>query len=371
MSDAIAYVLRERGFRAGRISVGYQSCDDSTEQSGIYDEQKCAANAKAFAASKLVLGEVGPFNSSCARVQIPIAGRAPGGPLAMAGATNTDVGLTRTGTFQTEGGLAALYPGGRRNFARIAADEGAQGAGGALEAKALGARSVFVLRDHGYGVQLSTSFLRAAPSLGLKVVGIREWLPDRGSYRSLARAVARKSPDAVYVAGLLDTGGGRVIADLRRALPPGVKIVAGDGLLPISGLFRSAGDAARGVRVTFPGLTVERLPPAGRHFVAQFGATQPGGRVDEAAVYAAEGANLMLDAIARSDGTRVSVTDELLGGVVKDGLLGSFRFDANGDPSATPITVLRAQRGGGSDGVTSREGASVERVVRPRVGVGG
>ncbi len=35
MSDAITFVLRERGFRAGRYRIGYQSCDDSTAQTGI------------------------------------------------------------------------------------------------------------------------------------------------------------------------------------------------------------------------------------------------------------------------------------------------------------------------------------------------
>jgi hypothetical protein len=42
----------------------------------------------------------------------------------------------------------------------------------------------------------------------------------------------------------------------------------------------------------------------------------------------------MLDAIARSDGTRASVTKELLRTRVRDGLIGSFRFDRNGDTTA-------------------------------------
>jgi YVTN family beta-propeller protein len=369
MSDAIAYVLRERDFRAGRFRVAYQSCDDSTEQTGIFDEQKCAANAKAFAANELVIGEVGPYNSGCARVQIPIAARAPGGPLAMAG-LNSAVGLTRPSTDTTEADVAALYPAGRRNFARVTPDEAAQGAAGAIEARALGARSAFVLRDNGYGTQTSTSFLRAAERLRLKVAGVREWQPGRRTYSSLAAAVARARPGAVYVAGLLDSGGGQVIADVRRAVGPGVPILAGDGLLPISGLFHAAGPAARDVRVSLPGLTTDRLPPAGRHFASQFGATQPGGRVGEAAVYAAAATNIMLDAIARSDGTRASVTAAMLRTPVRGGILGGFRFDENGDPSSSPITILRARRVGGSDEVQSHEGATVERVVRPRAGLG-
>jgi ABC-type branched-subunit amino acid transport system substrate-binding protein len=162
-----------------------------------------------------------------------------------------------------------------------------------------------------------------------------------------------------------------VIRDVGAALGRGVPVLASDGLLPVSKLFGSAGPAARGVRVLFPGLTVQGLPPAGRHFVAQFGATQAGGRVDEAAVYAAEGMTIMLDAIAGSDGTRAAITRELLGARVNGGLLGTFRFDASGDPTVAPITILRAQHPGGDDRVTSHEGATVERVIRPRAGLGG
>jgi ABC-type branched-subunit amino acid transport system substrate-binding protein len=123
--------------------------------------------------------------------------------------------------------------------------------------------------------------------------------------------------------------------------------------------------------VTFPGLTVQGLPPAGRHFVAQFAATQPGGRVDEAAVYAAQATTVMLDAIAASDGTRPSIAAQLLRARVGSGLIGGVRFDARGDPVAQPITILRAQRPGGDARVTSHDGATVERVVYPPPGIGG
>ena len=369
MSDAIAFVLRERGFRAGRYRIAYQSCDDSTEQAGIFDESKCAANAKAFVAAERVLGEVGPYNSGCAFSQLNAASGAPGGPLPMIGPTTTDVGLTRQSAAVSDADLARLYPRGR-NFARLLTDEAAQGAGGAVEAKRLGARRVFVLSDGGYGFQLAASFVRAARALGLEVSGLREW-KMRKRYRALGRAVRRAAPDALFVAGLTDTGAGRVIADVRAAIGPRVPVLAADGVLPISSLFRAAGPAARGVRVTFPGFANAALPPPGRHFVGQFAATQPGGRVDETAVYAAEATTIMLDAIARSDGTRASVRAQLLRSRVEGELLGSFRFDANGDPTVAPVTILRAERPGGSDLVSSPEGASVERVVYPRPGLGG
>ncbi len=40
---------RDNGFGAGEYVVGYQSCDDSTAQTGRYEDRKCAANAHAYA----------------------------------------------------------------------------------------------------------------------------------------------------------------------------------------------------------------------------------------------------------------------------------------------------------------------------------
>ena len=49
----------------------------------------------------------------------------------------------------------------------------------------------------------------------------------------------------------------------------------------------------------------------------------------------------MLDAIARSDGTRASVTREVFGTRVEDGILGDIRFDRNGDLLNAPFTFFR------------------------------
>jgi hypothetical protein len=64
-------------------------------------------------------------------------------------------------------------------------------------------------------------------------------------------------------------------------------------------------------------------------FVAR---TQSGVAIEHSAVHAA---HVILDAVARSDGTRTSVLDELFRTHVRDGLLGDVAFDArrhHGDP---------------------------------------
>jgi branched-chain amino acid transport system substrate-binding protein len=360
MSEAIAYVLRQRGFRAGHWKIGYQACDDATAQTGIFDPDKCAANAKLYGATPAVIGEVGPYNSGCAASQIPIANRAG---LPMISPTNSDIWLTRATPFAPEGILEALYPTGRRNYVRIYPREEVQSAANAVFARRLGARRVAVLSDGGFGEPQAFYFSRAARRLGLEVVAAHRWRAEAHDYGSLANAVARARPDLVVLGGLLDTNGGRLVKDLRSRLPARTTLLANDGFLPIAALFDTAGRAARGVYVSRSGLPIERLPREGRHFVAEFAATQGSRPVAQESVYAAQAAQLLLDAIATSDGKRAPVVAALRRAREEHGLLGDLAFDEAGDVTRAPVTIVRARRGGGSRTVTSIEGAEIVSVV--------
>lgn len=73
----------------------------------------------------------------------------------------------------------------------------------------------------------------------------------------------------------------------------------------------------------------------------------------------------MLEAIARSDGTRASVLRQLRATRVTDGILGSFHFDRNGDVTPAHFTIFRIT------GATPRrsnlirdfQGSVVDRVI--------
>ena len=70
-----------------------------------------------------------------------------------------------------------------------------------------------------------------------------------------------------------------------------------------------------------------------------------GGEVDPYSPTTAQATEVLLDAIAASDGTRASVTEELLKVRVEDGILGSFEFDENGDRTAAAVTMYRIENG--------------------------
>jgi DNA-binding SARP family transcriptional activator len=86
------------------------------------------------------------------------------------------------------------------------------------------------------------------------------------------------------------------------------------------------------------------LPVSGRRFVEAFEKVIRG-RVAPYTITTAQATEVLLDAIAASDGTRASVTKNLLRTRVEDGILGSFEFDANGDTTAAGVTMYRIEQG--------------------------
>ncbi len=89
LAAAVRFVLRSHRFRAGRFVVGYQSCDDSTARTQGSDFFKCASNARAFSSDERLVAVVGPYDSSCAQIEIPVTNRSPSGPLAILSPANT------------------------------------------------------------------------------------------------------------------------------------------------------------------------------------------------------------------------------------------------------------------------------------------
>jgi hypothetical protein len=144
MSEAIEFELRARGFRAGPYAVGFQACDDAVASQLVYIANRCASNVRTYAADKDVIGMIGPLNSFCARDQIRIANRAPGGPLGIVSPSTTRVGLTRHGPGSEPGEPGVYYPSGQRSFVRIVAADDVQAAANVILARQLHLRRVFV-----------------------------------------------------------------------------------------------------------------------------------------------------------------------------------------------------------------------------------
>jgi ABC-type branched-subunit amino acid transport system substrate-binding protein len=314
--------LLRRHYRAGQHSVGLLVCDDSTTQRGSFDAEKCRANARAYVADRRIVAELGPYNSPCADQQLPITVGARGGSLAMISPTNTDPLLTRERT--------------RGAYVRVIATDDRQAQAAARFLRGTGRRRAFVLDDgDGYGLSVASYFAAAARSAGVRVVGRATWGDSRRT-ASVVRRVRGARPDVVWVSGLLDNGAGRVVRSLRRALGPSATIIGPEGLLPVARLFDRAGTGARGVLIA----TGTRPAAGGEHPYA---------------VLARHAVDVALSAIAKSDGTRRSVARAARA---------LPQFDSHGDLRHAPVTILRAQRPGGSRTNMSLEGGRVVTIVR-------
>ena len=345
--DAIRAVLQSHGFRAGKYVVGYQSCDDSTTQTGYYEQRKCAANANAYARAKRVVAVIGAYESFCSRTGDPdpqpsprraARDRRPG--------QRISPGLTRGGRlsipgFSLRGEPDVYYPTGVRNFLRLVAREDQQGVAEAELAKQLGLRSVYLLYDPGdSGAATWTDpFRRAASKLGVRVAGSDPFDANAESYRALADRVARAGADGVLIGGQVDLGGDKLLKALRARLGPRATIMAPEGFTPIPDVLERAGRAAHGLYVTTPVLPPDalHLTRAQDRFIRDLGETARAQNL----LHTVQATEVVLDAIARSDGTRASVLRELRATRVKDGVLGSFSFDRYGDINPAKLTILR------------------------------
>ncbi len=342
MVRVIKGVLRQRGFRAGSYRVGYQSCGTDPDEGGA-----CERNAESYAAAKDVLGVIGPYYSGCAAVQIPILSRRAAGPLAMVSPTNTDPGLTLN-TPYSDHDPGALYPDGLRNYVRVVPPEIVMGAAAATLAKQMGAERVvaFVNRERRsyrwYGPSLGGGFVETARSLGLVTTEL-EWR-DQESYTAIAKRAAAARPQLVFFAGNPLNNAKRLLEDVRRQVGPDVEFAAGDLLMLAA---KELGPVGEGLRVTGPvprarvaytcRTTVPALSPrvAGTSLLQGF--TGP--------VEAAPATEALLEAIARSNGTRASVVEELFETRMKGGTLGSFSFDRRGDITPARIALFTIRNG--------------------------
>ncbi len=340
MTKAIAYILKQHGWKAGKYSLAYQSCDDSTAQAGKWDSGKTSANANAYAQDSSIIGVIGTFNSGAAEIIVPVLNRAPNGPIAMVSPANTYVGLTHGGPGTVAGEPGKYYPTGKRNYVRVVAADDYQGAADALLAQSLGVKKVFILNDkEAYGLGVASNFRNAATKLGIKIVGFTAWDGKASSYQALAVKIKSSGAQGVFVGGLICENGGKVIKDIRAGVPASVKIMLPDGFTPASSTIKEAGAAAQGATISVAGLPNSALKGAGKTFVTDF--TKAVGVPDPYSVYAAQATEVMVQAIAQSNGTRADVAKQLFKLNLKNSILGNVSFNSNGDVTSNPVTIYK------------------------------
>jgi branched-chain amino acid transport system substrate-binding protein len=341
---AIRYLLDKQGWKAGDHKIAFQSCDDATAQAGKWDSGKCSQNANAYAGNDKLIGVIGTFNSGCAAIEIPVLNQAPNGGIAMLSPANTFVCLTEGGPGCEDTEPDKYYPTGNRNYARVVPNDAYQGAAMAEFMQGEGVKSVYILNDkEAYGLGVATNLRNAAEHLGIKVAGFEAWDPKASSYEGLFRKIGGTGADAVFLGGLIDENGAKVIKDKVAVLGKNeggkVKLFAPDGFTTQQTI-DEAGTSAAGMYMSVAGVPIDQFKGAGAQFAKEFKPTLGGKEIDPYAIYGAQAAQVLLDAIAASDGSRQDVIAKMFQTSVKDGLLGSFDINENGDPSGAEGAVV-------------------------------
>jgi branched-chain amino acid transport system substrate-binding protein len=347
MADAVEFALKQRDWKVGDLKIGFQSCDDATAQAGSWDSAKCTANARAYASNEKMLGLIGTFNSGCAKLVIPVLNRAQNGPVAMVSPSNTYPGLTEGGPGTEAGEPDNYYPTGTRNYARVVWNDQFQGAANAQYAKELGLTKIFILNDgETYGNGIATLFDQYAKKLGIQILGNQKWDKKATSYEALGSRIKAAGADGVFFGGIICNNGGKLLKDVRAAVGADVKFLGPDGWTPISATIEGAGDAANEMYISQPGIPIDQLTGAGKEWVDAFEQDTGKSTVDPYTAYAAQAAEVLLDAIDRAGGAdRAKISEQLFKTDVSDGILGNFKIDENGDTTLGTVTFFQVKSG--------------------------
>jgi branched-chain amino acid transport system substrate-binding protein len=347
MVNAINLAIDERNGKAGEVKIEYESLDDATAQAGQWDAAKCAENAQSATQDDEIVGWIGPFNSGCAAVEIPILNEAG---LAMISPANTYTGLTKPTPDESE--PDKYYPTGERNYARVIVTDVQQGQAGASFMADEGVETVFILDDREtYGKGVADEFQTAAEDLGIDVIG-REGIDGSApNYRSLMNKIAAANPDAIYFGGIIENNAAQLIKDKVGAGMSNQEVifVGPDGIF-VDELISQGGNAVEGIYVSFGGIPPEKLGSAGQEFIDKYEQTYDDD-VQPYTAYAYEAANVMLDAIERASKDaggvpdRQAVVEQVFATQDYQGVLGTWSFDEDGDTTLTKLSIQEVEDG--------------------------
>jgi branched-chain amino acid transport system substrate-binding protein len=348
--------LSQAGYKAGQFKVNFISMDDSTATSPTnYDLNVCQADARKAATDSKAVYVVGPFNSGCAEVEIPITNQAR---LPQVSPANTYPGLTTNDAGTSPGEPQKYYPTGKRTYLRIVPRDTIQGIAGLVAMKQAGCTRVAVANDKTpYGVGLATQIVLHHGDNGITLAGSNGPSgtgldPTAPNYRAYASSLKAAGVNCVYT-GFNPPGEVELVKDINAAIPT-AKIFGGDGVCssgetnPAKGGFPASiaplfhcTQAARGL-LSYPG---------GKTFAdaykAKYGTAVSA--IDPYAIYGYDAMKLGLDTIGKlgaKGNDRAAILAALFATKGYQGATGTYGFDSNGDTTLKQYGLYKV----GSDG---------------------
>ena len=360
--NGIRFFVHQHPVLAG-FNVEVSARDDAVN--GVHNPKLGAQNISALVADPLVLGVIGPLDSSVARLAIPAANKAH---LAMISPSTSNRCLTQEPLLPAglspsrapigcqAAGLpspADLRPTQVNNFFRLATTDELQGAAAAEYAyKNLHLLRVAVLSDHeAYGQVLAASFRARFTALGGLVVLHQDFMP--ASNLDLATFMKQAKDDgaqAVYFGGARANNGCSIRAQMAAVFGAGdsTPYLGGDGIAKDPACVRDAGANAAGIYATVPAVDAEQVAtaqPVITAFKAEFHNSWNYGAYT---MLAYDATAVLYDALERAIKatggklpTRQDVVAQLAATTSFQGVTGTFGFDsATGDTTHRVVSIF-------------------------------
>jgi branched-chain amino acid transport system substrate-binding protein len=342
----------------GGCTLKYVSKDDSSVAQNGHDPAQGAANITALAGDSSVVGVVGPFNSSVALTEIPIASQ---NHLPLISPANTNPGLTQAGTNPAID-TASLYKGVHSYFRVIATDTSQAEILAYVATKELNATKAYLFDDQQtYGKGLRLLFQKFYTQDGGTVVGSPASLPS--STKTFSTQLSEASTDGakmVFFGGTTGDGCGLVRGQMASAGLSSTPFLGGDGCEDTKFL-TDAGAGANGAEAT-SAPDVTKLGTAAKFFseyaAAYSSLTAPynDGKKEPYTAYGYDAMNILIKAIKAAllnNGGKVppdimTFRDDVitqLHSISYDGAIGHTTFDSNGDTTNTGFTLYQVQSG--------------------------
>ena len=338
---------------------------DDVGTSGAHDPATGQKNVQDLIGDAQVAGIVGPFNSSVAQSEMPIANQAP---IALISPANTNDCITQItpattcgNADQAQAKLKTYRPTGKVTYFRIATRDFYQG--GALADygyQTKGYHKAYVVDDaETYGVGIADSFAAEWQKDGGTILGRQSEPSTTTSYIGVLTQIATTNPDVIFFGGNDSTGGTPLRQQMLQV--PALKntpMMGGDGL-KTSALARTIGHTGGPVYSSVATVDAtggsQGSTSAAKTFLDEYAKVYGSSNISAYSASAYDCAMIVMQAVKQamasgakpaanpSDSTTATQFRQAVINSIQhisyDGLTGHQAFDQNGDTTSKVITI--------------------------------
>jgi len=326
------------------IKISFLPFDDAVN--GVHDPQKGAQNVQQMLSNTKVLAMVGPFNSNVARAMIPIANQ---GALAMMSPANTNECLTQTFPY-CDPQPKALRPTGKNNYFRIAAPDTVQGPAMAdFIIDTLKLTKVAVFSDNEtFGKGVADNFAKRIVAKSGTVTNRQDFdMKSTSDFKAFLNAAKAAGAQVVYAGATSATKACIVRSQMAGILD--VPFTGPDGIGDSQCIKDSGANAANMYFTNAAGEASQN--PEAAATIAAFKAKYP--KKEDLGAYtfpAYDSALILVDSVKRAIDaaggkvpTRQQVVDAVQATKGLKGTVGTYAFDANGDPTSATMAFYQTK----------------------------